>query len=238
MDTGGYIGNIQIDDTEAPPLELIKVKLTGPNGQPVQVLALPDTGASINAISAEIFRKTGNELCPEAADPPSSPDGSKMKTIGKTQCVIELQNQRMEVTMVVIEGLITTIIGRNALKGLGLIPASFPHMKEEKTGGKNESTTGNETRPRTDQEGQTAQPPNTQKRRRRKGDGVGHRNRRKHPRPRPRVEQIHQPLTDVEQVPSEPSVTLAKPEAKNIRPNRQKKPIVRSIPNQNRYYEP
>jgi hypothetical protein len=50
--------------------------------------------------------------------------------------------------------------------------------------------------------------------------------------------QVPQPLTDVEKVQSEPSVTLAKPEAKNIRPNRQKKPIVRFVPNQNRYYEP
>ena len=50
--------------------------------------------------------------------------------------------------------------------------------------------------------------------------------------------QVTQPLTNVEKVQSEPSATLAKPEAKNIRPNRQKKPIVRFVPNQNRYYEP
>jgi hypothetical protein len=39
------------------------------------------------------------------------------------------------------------------------------------------------------------------------------------------------------QVPSEPSVSEAIPEAKNIRPKRQKKPIVRFVPNLNKYHE-
>jgi hypothetical protein len=45
-----------------------------------------------------------------------------------------------------------------------------------------------------------------------------------------------QPSED-NQVPSEPSVSEAIPKAKNIRPKRLKKPIVRFVPNLNKYHE-
>jgi len=49
--------------------------------------------------------------------------------------------------------------------------------------------------------------------------------------------QVPKHSSEVKLVPSQPSESKAIPEAKNIRPKRQKKPIVRFVPNQNKYYE-
>ncbi len=50
--------------------------------------------------------------------------------------------------------------------------------------------------------------------------------------------QVPKHSSEVEQVSSEPSVSKAIPEAKNIRPKRLRKPIVRFVPNLNKYYDP
>jgi hypothetical protein len=51
---------------------------------------------------------------------------------------------------------------------------------------------------------------------------------------------VPQPPSEVEQVPteSEPSESNAEPEAKNLHPKRLRKPIVRFLPNLNKYNEP
>ena len=49
--------------------------------------------------------------------------------------------------------------------------------------------------------------------------------------------QMPKQFSEAKQVQSEPSVSKAIPEAKNIRPKRLRKPIVRFVPNQNKYYD-
>jgi predicted aspartyl protease len=137
MDHHGEVNSINIDasesiDTVDPTLELIEVELTGDDGMPTKVLALPDTGASITVVSQEVWECTGRELSPIRTSTRSA-DGGILKTIGKTRYVIEYQKKRVETEVEVVQGLTTMILALNVLKRLGIVSASFPHLKEDQT---------------------------------------------------------------------------------------------------------
>ena len=133
----GEVNSINIDasesiNTEDPTLELIEVELTGGNGMPIKVLALPDTGANITAISPEVWECTRRELSPIRTSTRSA-DGKILKAVGKTRYVIEYQKKRVETEVEVVQGLTTTILSLNVLKNLGMVSASFPHQEEDQT---------------------------------------------------------------------------------------------------------
>ena len=137
MDHHGEVNSINIDasesiDAEDPTLDLIEVELTGDDGRPIKVLALPDTGANITAISQEVWERTRRELSP-IWTPTRSADGKVLNAIGKTRYVIEYQERRVETEVEVVQGLTTMVLSLNVLKGLGIVSASFPHLKEDQT---------------------------------------------------------------------------------------------------------
>ena len=108
-------------------LELIKVKLTGPAGRPLQVLALPDTGANITAISKDTFKETGNTFSEILVPQPRSADGSNLRAIGKAQFSVEYKDRIVNTEVFIVEGLEKPILSLYLLKKFKLVPEDFPH---------------------------------------------------------------------------------------------------------------
>jgi hypothetical protein len=71
----------------------------------VQVLALPDTGANITAMSPIQFEQSRNQFCSEQAKQPKSADGSRLQTIGKPVFQVELKNKSVEAEVYLLKGL-------------------------------------------------------------------------------------------------------------------------------------
>jgi len=109
------------------PLELIKVKLTGPAGRPLQVLALPDTGTIITAKSKDTFKETGNTFSEILVPQPRSADGSNLRAIGKAQFSVEYKDRIVNTEVFIVEGLEKPILSLYLLKKFKLVPEDFPH---------------------------------------------------------------------------------------------------------------
>ena len=123
------LGNMEVGSTNIEALDLIEVRFRGQKGNAVQVLALPDTGANITAMSPEQFEQSGNQFCPEQAKQPKSADGSRLQTIGKSVFQVEFKNKSVEAEVYIIKGLEKPIISRRLLKVFKLIPEDFPHAE-------------------------------------------------------------------------------------------------------------
>ena len=126
LEVDPYLGNIEIGNTNIETLDLIEVKFRGKKGKAVQVLALPDTGANITAISQEMFEQSGNQFCSEQAKQPRSADGARLRAIGKSVFQVEFKDKSVETEVYIITGLKKPIISRKLLKQFKLIPEDFP----------------------------------------------------------------------------------------------------------------
>ena len=105
------------------------MKFTGAIGQPIQVQALPDTGANVTAILRVTFQQTGNVLSERKVAQPRTADGSNMRTVGTASFNVEFKDMVVSTEVYIIEGLESPILSRDLLKKFRLIPEDFPHVQ-------------------------------------------------------------------------------------------------------------
>ena len=126
-------------DEEIERLDLIKVKMSSKNRKQIEMLALPDTGSNITAISPKLAQSLGAKYIEDdSIKPTTSADGSHLKTIGKVTLKVEFFNKIVETVAFVIDGLKKPILSKQLLKKFKLIHEDFPfaqvnHVKHLKT---------------------------------------------------------------------------------------------------------
>ena len=99
------MGNLVIGKADVKPLELIEVKITGPNNHSVVVKALPDTGANISGVPPCYLTKLGlsvNNLDKESRSPAAA-DARALRTLGTLQVELEHQGITTNETLFVIK---------------------------------------------------------------------------------------------------------------------------------------
>jgi len=126
-----HLGHVFIcsSSSNVEPLDLVDVTFRGKKGKPISILALPDTGANVTAMSPETFKQSGNDMHTHLAIQPKSADGSRLRTIGMSMFSVEFKDKLVETEVYVIKGLEKPILSRALLKRFKLIPDNFPYAE-------------------------------------------------------------------------------------------------------------
>lgn len=127
-ETNGSLGHVHVcsSNENIEPLDLIEVTFNCENGRPVSIMALPDTGANITAMSPHTLKQSGNTYLPGTTMAPKSADGSRLKTLGSAMFQVCHKDKITTTEVFIIEGLEKPILSRKVLKLFKLIPADFP----------------------------------------------------------------------------------------------------------------
>ena len=130
--------SLKINNTQIEELENVKVTLNSGRFDFV-VMALPDSGSNLNAISVddlEFLGENEHNLI-DAKFSPTAADGHKIKAVGRLNDVqITIDDRTISETFFVLKNLEKPILSRNVLKRLNLIPKNFPFAKVSQMDGK------------------------------------------------------------------------------------------------------
>jgi len=116
-------------DNAIKPLELITVTLATMSGEPIDVQALPDTGANINVLPKAIAQRFGTTT--STISSPRCANGSTLKIEGQAMTdliyndllVIDVQWQ--------VANSAKVILSKTLMVAMGLLPKEFPHHVHE-----------------------------------------------------------------------------------------------------------
>lgn len=130
----GKLSAIYVNRIASNKEDTVAISITSKEGPATQVLTLPDTGSTLDAIPPSIFRSHFGDVRLNAGTHAENTTGNHIQSLGSFKASINWtandgSSRCIESTVHVLEDLRQPVLLRSSQQQLGMIPVDYPHFR-------------------------------------------------------------------------------------------------------------